>query len=65
MKELKELKNGTYFQRVRKNGQVMRTMWVKEYYSPSERAYWCSKFEDINDGRFFKGNTIVDDTAIF
>lgn len=70
---IKALPKGEFFRRVRRAAagideqgrpvytmEPMQTVWVREYYCPSEKAYWCQRAEAVGDGRFFKGNTNVE-----
>ena len=64
MTELKNLKHGDFFL-LRNPGDAEivfprpASVWVRGDYDRSERAYWCFKFEDVNSGRYIKGNRQV------
>lgn len=59
-KQLKELKKGDIFQKVRKSdNKVYKDYWIKGDYSRELKKYECTRYEDINDSCYLKSNTIV------
>ena len=52
---IKEVRRGEYFTLKEVEYPTDRQVYVRGEYDRSERAYWCYKWHDVNDGRFFKG----------
>ena len=61
---LKNVKKGAFFKRLIK-GQPANVVYVKDYYDRELKAFWCYRFDDVNDGRFIKASTIVNVNFIF
>lgn len=57
--QIKDLKKGEYFKLVKKDGTLSKIVYVREHYIRETKKYWCSKFEDIGDGREFSPKTKV------
>lgn len=54
MQTIKDLKQGDYF-KITVSGEV----YVKGEYVRKLKKYSCSKFNDLNSERFFKGDKMV------
>jgi hypothetical protein len=39
--------------------EPMQAVWVKGQYDRAEGAFWCYKFEDVNNGRYVKSDANV------
>lgn len=52
---IKELKKGDFFTLKEVEYPTDRQVYVRGEYDRTERAYYCHKWHDVNDGRFFKG----------
>ena len=58
-KKMKELKKGEWFTLKPIECPKESQVYIKSDYDRSERAYWSTKWSDIGDGKFIKGERIV------
>ena len=56
--ELKELKKGEFFQRIR-NGKPSKKVYTKDTWEVGYKKFWCNDYEDISNGILLKSNTPV------
>lgn len=62
---VKQLRKGTYFRVVKKNGTVGKTVYVKGDYDRSDKRYCCTKFSDISSSKGMKSTQKVTTDFIF
>lgn len=62
---IKQLKKGTYFKVVDKNGRVGTCVYVRLDYDRSSKKYCANKFDDFNDFRMFKPSQEVTTEFVF
>lgn len=65
MMKLKELKKGEAFTKKMIEYPTDRQVWVKGEYDRSERAYWCYRWSDVNDGCYMKGSRMISTEFVF
>jgi hypothetical protein len=53
---LKKIAKGEFF---KLKGTETSPVWVCDYYCRQSRLYWVHKFDDINHGKFIRGNRVV------
>lgn len=61
MKEvlLKELKKGEFFTRKPIEEPNEKQVFIKDFYIPSDKKYFCTRWNNISDGIELKGTTKV------
>ena len=57
--KLKDLKKHEYFKFVDKNGNLSKTVYVRDYYNRSYKKYYVYHFENVNIGKLYNGNKKV------
>ena len=56
---VKALNKGDYFTTKAIAEPSERQVWVRDFYDRSERKFWCYRFDDVNAGRYFRGDRAV------
>ncbi|MDB4590934.1 hypothetical protein OAH77_04455 [Flavobacteriaceae bacterium] len=57
-KRVGDVKKGEYIQVINKKGLPQKKVYERSEYNSSERKYTLTNFEDINDHRYVKGDTL-------
>lgn len=60
---LRDIRRGSFFHRINKRmgGEYceLSTVWCKGEYDRSDKKFECYKYEDVNDFRLLRGDTLV------
>lgn len=57
--KIKDLQSNTWFTLKPIVEPKQSQVWVRDEYDRKEKKYWCFKWENINEGRYFKGDKEV------